>query len=103
MRGDNAVDLDEPLGMLSGLESPHASLPFTCGLMRVLRSIAQVPVLPMGDAGHDHTLRPVAPQFVRHDYAPMAMASGPNSLRKKRMAARRSRLGCTRMSMTTTL
>ena len=94
VRGDDAVHLDEALGMLSGLESPHPSLPFTRWLMRVLRTVVQVPVLPVGDAGHDHAFGSrVVAQFVCDDHARTGMAGGPQQRAEERMAPRRSRLG----------
>jgi hypothetical protein len=57
MRSNDSVNLDKPLSMPSGFESSHSSLPFACGLMRVLRSVVQIPVLPMRNAGHHDWLR----------------------------------------------
>jgi hypothetical protein len=46
--------------------------------MGVLGTVVQVPVLPVGDAGHDHAFRrSVAAQFVSNDHARTAMAVGP--------------------------
>ncbi len=39
VRGDNAVHLEESLGVLAGLEPAHSPLALTGGLMRVLRAV----------------------------------------------------------------
>jgi hypothetical protein len=81
MRGDEAVQLDEALGMLSGLEAPHPFVPLMRWLMGVLGAIVQVLVLPVGDAGHDHAFRrSVAAPFVSKDHARTATAGGPQQL-----------------------
>ncbi len=49
---DDAVHFNEALRVPGGFEPPHASLPFTRRLMRVLRPVVQIPVLSVCDAGH---------------------------------------------------
>jgi hypothetical protein len=51
------MDLDKPLGVPGGFEPSHSLLPFSGRLMRVLRAVIQVPMLPVSNAGHDHSLR----------------------------------------------
>ena len=81
MRGDDSVHLDEALRVPGGLEPPHASLPLTRRLMRVLSPVVQVPVLPVSNARHHDSFgRSVAPQFIGHDHARTAMARGPQQL-----------------------
>ena len=81
MRGDDSVHLDEALRVLGGFEPPHASLPLTCRLMRVLGPVVQVPVLPVSNAGHHDSFRGrVAAQLVRNDHARTPPAGGPQQL-----------------------
>lgn len=69
MRSDDPVHFDEALRLPGGLEAPHALLSFACRLMRVLGPVVQIPVLPVSDAGHDHSFRGcVAAQLVRYDH-----------------------------------
>ena len=57
MRGDDSVDLNKPLSVLSRFEPPHPSLPFPGRLMRILSTVVQVPMLSMGYAGHYNSFR----------------------------------------------
>ena len=69
-RSDNSMDLDKALGVPDGFEPAHSPLPLTRRLMRVLRPVVQVPVLPVSNAGHDHSLScRVTAQLIRHDHA----------------------------------
>ena len=69
MRGDNAVDFDEPLGVSGGLEPPHSPLALTGRLMRVLGTIVQVPVLPVSNSRHHYSLRcPVATELISNNH-----------------------------------
>ena len=84
MRADDSVHLDETLGVPSGFEPSHSSLPLTRRLMRVLRPVVQVPVLPVSDAGHHDSFRcGVAAQFIGNDHAWMPMAGRPQQLAKE--------------------
>lgn len=49
--GNDSVNLDEPVGMPSGLELSHSPLPFTRRLMRVLGPAVQVTMLAMSNTG----------------------------------------------------
>ena len=83
VRSDDSVHLDKPLGVPSGFEPSHSSLPLSRRLMRVLRAVVQVPMLAMGNAGHHHSFRcPVTAQLVSHNDA--WVASGcPQQLAKE--------------------
>ena len=95
------MHLDKALSVPSGFEPPHASLPLTRRLMRVLGPIVQVPVLSVSNARHHDPFRGgIAAQLVRYNHAGRTR-EGRSSLRKDRMAANQSRLGWTRMSITT--
>jgi hypothetical protein len=81
VRGDDSVHLDKTLSMPGGFKPSHSSLPFTRRLMRVLRSVVQVSVLPVRDAGHhDSFRRPVASEFVGHDHARTTIVPRPQQL-----------------------
>ena len=83
VRSNDSVHLDKTLGVPSGFEPSHSPLPFTRRLMRVLRPVVQIPMLPMSNAGHhDPFRRPVAAQFVGDDDARFA-SSGPQQLAKE--------------------
>jgi hypothetical protein len=70
MRSDDSVCFDKTLRVPGGLESSHAPLSLPCGLMRVLGSVVQVPVLSMGNSGHHDSFRSgIAAQFVGNDHA----------------------------------
>jgi len=63
------VDLDELLGVSSGLEPPHSPLALTGRLMRVLGAIVQVPVLPVSNSRHHHSLRgSIAAELVSNNH-----------------------------------
>src|SRR4051812_34197938 len=83
VRSNYSVYLDKPLGVPSRLEPSHSLLPLARRLMRVLRAIVQVAMLPMSHAGHHHPFRhPVAAQFVRDDDARLSSCS-PQQLTKE--------------------
>jgi hypothetical protein len=83
VRGNDSVNLDEPLGMPSGLEPSHSPLPFTRRLMRVLGPVVQVAMLAMSNAGHHHSFRrPIAAQLISNNDARFA-PSCPQKLAKK--------------------
>jgi hypothetical protein len=68
VRGNDAVDLDEALGVSIGIEPSHSPLPFTRRLMRVLRPVVHVPMLSVSNAGHHYSFRSaIAPDLVRND------------------------------------
>src|SRR5438309_512506 len=52
---NDSVNLDELLGVSSGLKPPHAPLPLSGWLMRVLRPVVQIAMLSMSDARHHHS------------------------------------------------
>ena len=81
MRTDDPVHLDETLRVSGGLEPPHAFLPLSRRLVRVLSAVVQVPVLPVSNAGHDDSFRGgVAAQLVRHDHTRPTTTSGLQQL-----------------------
>ena len=83
VRSDDSVNLDKPLGVPSGFEPSHSPLPLPRRLMRVLRPVVQIPMLPMSNAGHhDPFRRAVAAQLVRNDHARLA-SGGPQQLAKE--------------------
>ena len=59
---------EKALRMSRGLEALHAPLPLAGGLMRVLRAVVQIPVLPMFDARQDLLFGcAIAAEFIRDD------------------------------------
>src|SRR3954447_17884383 len=83
MRSNDSVNLDKALGLSSRFEPSHSPLPFSGRLMRVLRPVVQVPMLPMRNAGHHDSLRrPIAAQLVGDDHTRFA-ASSPQQLAKE--------------------
>src|ERR1700684_993844 len=69
MRGYDSVHLEKALSMSRGLEAPHPSFAFTRRLMRVLRPVIQIPMLPMSNTGHNDPLRGgVAAQLIGNDH-----------------------------------
>ncbi len=86
------MNLDELLSVSGGFEPSHPSFPITRRLVRVLGSVVQIPMLSMSNAGHHHTFRgAVAAQLVSNNDGLRPVTC--NSLRKKRIAAKRSRFG----------
>ena len=84
MGSDDPVHLDKALRVPSGLELPHAPLPFARWLMRILGPVVQIPMLPVSHAGHHHSLRDgVAAEFVRYDDSRAPTAVGPQQLAKE--------------------
>jgi hypothetical protein len=49
MLGDEVIGGEEPLGAARGLIALHAPLPLTGGLVRVLRTVVEIPMLAMFD------------------------------------------------------
>jgi hypothetical protein len=47
MLGDRTIGREEALGLAWGLEALHTLLPLVGGLVRVLRPVIQIPMLPM--------------------------------------------------------
>jgi hypothetical protein len=45
--GDRTIGGEEPLGVARGFEPRHAPLALTHGLMRILRTVVQIPMLAM--------------------------------------------------------
>ena len=83
MGSNNSVHLKESLGVLAGLEPAHPPLSFSCGLVRVLRSVVQVPVLSVSNTRHHHPFcRSVAAELVGNDDARLA-PSRPQKLAKE--------------------
>ena len=73
VRGNDAVDLKESLGVFAGLESAHSPFAFTSRLMRVLRAVVQTPMLPVSNTGqHNSFCCPVAPELVCNNDARLA-------------------------------
>jgi hypothetical protein len=65
---DQSIRGKEPLGLPWRLEPLHPPLALTGGLMRVLRPVVQIAVLPMFGAWEDLPLRrAIAPQFIGHN------------------------------------
>jgi hypothetical protein len=70
---NDSVNLNELLGVSSGLKPSHSPLPLSGRLMRVLRPVVQVAMLSMSNARHHHSFRcPVTPQFVSNNDARFA-------------------------------
>ncbi len=102
VRSDDPVHLDKSLRVPAGFEPPHSPLSLTRRLMGILRPVVQVTMLSMSDAGHHHPFRcAVAAELISNNDARLSRPVARNSLRKNRIAANRSRRGCTRMSRTT--
>jgi hypothetical protein len=66
----DTLNFEKTLRMLRRLEALHLALSLPGRLMRVLRSIVEVPALSMSDARKNHFLRSaVATELVRNDHA----------------------------------
>jgi hypothetical protein len=66
--GDGPIGGEEPLRVSWRLESLHAPLPLTGGLVGILRTVVEVAVLAMFDAGQEFPLRgTVALELIGHD------------------------------------
>jgi hypothetical protein len=64
------VHLEKTLRMLGRLEALHPALPLPGRLMRVLRSVIEVPALPMSHSRQNHLLRgAVAAELIGNDRA----------------------------------
>jgi len=69
MLGNRAVRGEEPLRVPGRLEPLHTPLPLTSGLVRVLSTVVQVPVLPMLHARQELAHgRAVALQLIRDEH-----------------------------------
>jgi hypothetical protein len=69
MRGDQAIGCEKALGMARGLESPHTELSLASRLVRILRTVIEVPVLAVLHPRRDLLLRgAVAFQLVGDDH-----------------------------------
>ena len=67
---DRTIGCEETLSVAGGLKPLHMPLPLACGLVRVLRAIIQVAMLPMFHAREEFSLGgAVALEFVGHDHA----------------------------------
>ena len=67
---DRAIRREKPLGVARGLKALHAPLPLAGRLMRVLRTVVEIPVLPMFRAWKNLALGgSVALEFVGDDHA----------------------------------
>jgi hypothetical protein len=65
---DRPLSRKAPLGVARGLEPLHVPLPLACGLVRGLRTIIQIPMVPMFHPREDLALSSsVARKFVGHD------------------------------------
>jgi hypothetical protein len=65
---NGAIGCEEPLCLTRRFKPLHSSLPLPGGLMRVLRTIIEIPMLAMFDPQKDFSLSgPVALQFVGDD------------------------------------
>ena len=70
MLGDRTIGGEKPLSVARGLEPLHAALPLACGLVGVLGTIIEIPVLAMFYSWQDLALsRSVALEFIGDDYA----------------------------------
>src|SRR5215510_13291416 len=68
--GDGTRGCEEPLGVARKLEPLHMPLPLAGGLVRILRPIVQVPVLPMFHTREDLPLgSSIALKFIGDDHA----------------------------------
>ena len=66
--GDGPIGDEEPLRVSWRLESLHAPLPLTGGLVGILRTVVEVAALAMFDAGQEFPLRgTVALELIGHD------------------------------------
>ena len=67
--GDGTIRGKEPLGVARGLKPLHASLPLAGGLVRVLRAIIQIAMLPMFHTREELSLSgSIALQLVGDDH-----------------------------------
>lgn len=63
--GDGAIGGEETLGMAWRFKPLQVSLSLTCWLMRILRPVVEIPMLPMFYAWENFALsRSVAPQLI---------------------------------------
>ena len=70
MLGDGAIGREEALSVARGLEALHVAFALSGGLVRILRTVVQIPVLAMFHTWKDLSLRGcVALEFVGHDHA----------------------------------
>ena len=68
--GDGTRSGKEALGVSGGLEPLHVSLPLTSWFMRILRTVVQIPMLPVFHPWENLALGGcVALQFVSDDHA----------------------------------
>ena len=67
---DRTIGRKKTLRLTRGFEPLHPPLPLPCGLVRVLCTIIEIPMLAMFDSRQNLSLsRSVALQFVGHDHA----------------------------------
>jgi hypothetical protein len=67
--GDRPIRGDKPLGMPWGFEPLHPPLPLAGGLVRVLGTVVEVPMLAVLHSRQDLSLcSPIALQFIRNDH-----------------------------------
>jgi hypothetical protein len=69
VRHDRAVSGEKTLCVAWGFEVSHAPLTLASGLVRILGTIIQVPMLPMFDTGQELSFRrPITLEFIRHNH-----------------------------------
>ena len=96
----NTLHLEKTLRMVGELEALHSAFALSGWLMGILGQVVQVSMLPVSNGRHYDSFRcAIASKLIRDHYA-RPSSTVRKSLRKKRIAAYRSRLGCTRMSIT---
>jgi hypothetical protein len=67
--GDRPIRGEKPLGMPWGFEPLHPPLPLAGGLVRVLGTVVEVPMLAVLHSRQDLPLcSPIALQFIRNDH-----------------------------------
>jgi hypothetical protein len=70
MLGDGTISREEPLSVARWFEPLHALLSLTRGLVRILRTVVQIPMLTMFHPGEDLALGgSVALEFIGADHA----------------------------------
>ena len=66
---DGTIGGEESLGLARGLKPLHVSLALTCGLVRILSAIVEIPVLAMVHTREQFALGGcVALQFIGNDH-----------------------------------
>src|SRR5215471_15633675 len=67
---NRTIGCEETLSVAGGLKPLHMPLPLTCGLVRVLRAIIQIPMLPVFHTREEISLGgAIALEFIGNDHA----------------------------------